>query len=108
LLTPFDLWTKDKAHHLHVLVKVKGTCTTDHISPAGPWYKYRGHLENISNNMLLGALNALLPAAGEAIKSQDMISKTRDTTDGKIKMIPEAAKSMTSKGIKWCIIGETN
>ena len=42
----------------HILIKVKGKCTTDHISMAGPWLKYRGHLDNISNNMLIGALNS--------------------------------------------------
>ncbi|KAM0284137.1 hypothetical protein ACHAQH_002126 [Verticillium albo-atrum] len=63
LLAPFQAWQDGNASTMSVLIKVRGKCTTDHISPAGPWYKYRGHLANISNNMLLGAANAFLPDA---------------------------------------------
>lgn len=58
LLEPFPIFPGEEFHDLRVLVKVKGKCTTDHISAAGPWLKYKGHLENISNNTLIGALNA--------------------------------------------------
>ncbi len=55
---------------MRVLIKVKGKCTTDHISAAGPWLKFRGHLENISNNMLIGAVNAENDAVNK-VKNQD-------------------------------------
>ena len=58
LLDPFESWNGSEFSNLHVLLKVKGKCTTDHISAAGPWLKYKGHLENISNNTLIGALNS--------------------------------------------------
>lgn len=57
LLTPFTPWDQQDEFEAAILLKVKGKCTTDHISPAGPWYKYRGHLENISQNLLIGAIN---------------------------------------------------
>merc|ERR1712110_34664 len=58
LLTPFEKWHGGDLKDMRVLIKVKGKCTTDHISAAGPWLKFRGHLENISNNMLIGAVNS--------------------------------------------------
>ena len=57
LLSPFDKWIGSDLTDMRVLIKVKGKCTTDHISAAGPWLKYRGHLENISNNLLITAIN---------------------------------------------------
>lgn len=54
LLEPFDKWDGKDLTDMTVLIKVKGKCTTDHISAAGPWLKYRGHLDNISNNMFIG------------------------------------------------------
>lgn len=54
ILEPFDKWNGNDLDNLLVLIKVKGKCTTDHISAAGPWLKYRGHLDNISNNMFIG------------------------------------------------------
>jgi aconitate hydratase len=57
LLKPFAPWDKKDLVDLPILIKVLGKCTTDHISMAGPWLKYRGHLENISNNFLIGAIN---------------------------------------------------
>ncbi|RYG55327.1 aconitate hydratase, partial [bacterium] len=66
LLEPFGKWDgKDSIDDLLILCKAKGKCTTDHISPAGKWLKYRGHLDNISNNMLLGATNAFTNAIGQ-------------------------------------------
>lgn len=58
-LQPFAAWNGEDFQQLPLLIKVKGKCTTDHISMAGPWLRYRGHLQNISRNMLLGAVNAL-------------------------------------------------
>ena len=65
LLAPFTPITNDQVQNMRILIKAKGKCTTDHISMAGPWLKYRGHLENISNNCLIGAINAF---NGEANK----------------------------------------
>lgn len=104
LLTPFEPWKDGQAGNMQVLIKVAGKCTTDHISPAGPWYNYRGHLTNISHNMLLGATNSFLPDA----TSLKMIGKSKDPTDGKVKFVHEAARSMKNKNIKWCIIGDNN
>jgi aconitate hydratase len=104
LLAPFDPWQDGKANSMHILVKVQGKCTTDHISPAGPWYKYRGHLENISHNMLLGATNAFLPDES----SLSMVGKTEDPLDGSIKPIHEVARTLQRAGIPWCIIGDDN
>ncbi|KAI7759167.1 hypothetical protein LZL87_013372 [Fusarium oxysporum] len=104
LLTPFESWKPGQAENMEVLIKVSGKCTTDHISPAGPWYNYRGHLSNISHNMLLGATNGFLPDAS----SLSMTGKTRDPTDGTIKFIHKAARTMKNAGIRWCIIGDNN
>ncbi|KAF5519228.1 Aconitate hydratase [Colletotrichum aenigma] len=105
LLTPFEPWQPGNASNLTVLIKVRGKCTTDHISPAGPWYNYRGHLENISNNLLLGATNDFLPDAS----TLQMIGKAKDLVDGdKIKPVPRAARSLKKAGIRWCIIGDNN
>ncbi|KAF6816786.1 aconitate hydratase [Colletotrichum musicola] len=105
LLTPFNPWKPGNAIDMTVLIKVRGKCTTDHISPAGPWYNYRGHLENISNNLLLGATNGFLPDAS----SLKMIGKARDPIDGgRIKPVPEAARSLKQAGVRWCIIGDAN
>ncbi|KAG9249810.1 uncharacterized protein F5Z01DRAFT_678393 [Emericellopsis atlantica] len=104
LLEPFPAWMDGRASEMQVLVKVAGKCTTDHISPAGPWYNYRGHLTNISHNMLLGASNSFLPEN----TSLDMIGKTKDPADGELKLIHEAARNMKNKGLKWCIIGDNN
>ncbi|KAF5722339.1 aconitate hydratase 1 [Fusarium mundagurra] len=104
LLTPFEPWKLGQAENMEVLIKVSGKCTTDHISPAGPWYNYRGHLSNISHNMLLGATNGFLPDAS----SLSMTGKTRDPTDGSIKFIHKAARTMKNAGIRWCIVGDNN
>ncbi|CEI41879.1 putative aconitate hydratase [Fusarium venenatum] len=104
LLKPFTPWQDGNAKDMQILIKVAGKCTTDHISPAGPWYKYRGHLENISNNMLLGATNSFLPDA----TSLNMIGKARSTMNREIKTVPQVAKDMRQTGIRWCIIGDNN
>ena len=71
LLSPFPAWEGTDLKGLRLLIKVKGKCTTDHISMAGPWLKFRGHLDNISNNMLIGAVNcfnAPIRNPGEVLK----------------------------------------
>lgn len=102
LLTPFKAWCKGQAEEMSILIKVKGKCTTDHISPAGPWYNYRGHLENISNNLLLGAHNAFLP------KGQKYIGRARETLGAKFETVSQTARSLQRKGVRWCIIGDNN
>ena len=101
LLQPFEPWRPGNAEDLSILIKVKGKCTTDHISPAGPWYNYRGHLENISNNLLTGAENAFLPSADARGQAIDPFSNTA-------KPVPEVARAYQSAGIRWCIIGQDN
>ena len=67
LLTPFVPITQDQLRTMRILIKTKGKCTTDHISMAGPWLKYRGHLENISENCFIGAINAYNDQANHVI-----------------------------------------
>ncbi|MSX22743.1 MAG: aconitate hydratase, partial [Actinobacteria bacterium] len=83
---------------LPVLMKAKGKCTTDHISAAGKWLTYRGHLENISGNLFLGAVNAYNDAVGEA----------KSVIDGSTATYPELAKRYSAADIEWCAIGDRN
>ncbi len=83
-----------------VLSRASGKCTTDHISPAGPWYNYRGHLENISNNLFLRAENAFLPPDSRGLAS--------NVSTGSIDPVPTVAKAYKASGIRWCIIGHNN
>ncbi|KAG4412956.1 hypothetical protein IFR04_013906 [Cadophora malorum] len=78
----------------------RGKCTTDHISPAGPWYDYRGHLDNISNNMLTGAENAFLPDHPRGM--------AQHCTTGEIDAVPVIARSYKESGTRYCIIGHNN
>lgn len=98
LLSPFEPWDGKDFVDLPVLLKVSGKCTTDHISMAGPWLKYRGHLDNISNNMFLGAINAFTGDAG----------KTKNIFTGEYKSVPEVAREYKAKGIGWVVIGDEN
>merc|ERR1711953_1183601 len=82
LLSPFTKWDGGDLKDLAVLIKVKGKCTTDHISAAGPWLKFRGHLENISNNMLIGAVNS----------ANDAVNKVQNYDTGAEGGVPEIAK----------------
>jgi aconitate hydratase len=99
LLDPFPAWNGRDMDDLLVLVKVKGKCTTDHISPAGPWLKFRGHLDNISDNMLLGAINAY---TGEAGKGKNALSGEAGLPFQKI------ARDYKSKEKGWVVIGDEN
>ncbi|KAJ5087184.1 hypothetical protein N7456_010800 [Penicillium angulare] len=98
LLTPFQKWQPGCANNMKILIKVSGKCTTDHISPAGPWYKYRGHLENISNNLLISATNAFLPTLGH----------TKSPLNGEIGTVSEVARDLQAHRVRWCIIGDHN
>lgn len=82
LLTPFQKYGIDAYKNMRVLIKVKGKCTTDHISAAGPWLKFRGHLENISNNMLIGAVNS----------ENEEVNKVKNQETGQYGGVPEVAK----------------
>jgi aconitate hydratase len=98
LLEPFPAWDGNDYAGLPVLMKAQGKCTTDHISAAGPWLKYRGHLENISGNLFLGAVNAFTGAVGEG----------KDQIDGATRTFPEIAKHYSEAGVPWCAVGDRN
>ncbi|KAI9150477.1 aconitate hydratase [Paramyrothecium foliicola] len=102
LLDPFAPWQPGAANSMQILAKVAGKCTTDHISPAGPWYKYRGHLENISHNMLLAASNAWLP------DDLNMRGHTVHPLDKGVGLIHEVARDLKHQNVKWCIVGDWN
>ncbi|ORX76150.1 aconitate hydratase [Anaeromyces robustus] len=98
LLTPFNKWNGEDYENLTILIKVKGKCTTDHISMAGPWLKYRGHLDNISNNMLIGAINA---ENGEA-------NKIRNAVTGEYDAVPAVARYYKANGMPWVVVADEN
>lgn len=98
LLEPFQPWDGNDYSDLPVLMKAQGKCTTDHISAAGPWLKYRGHLENISGNLFAGAVNAFDDAVGIGL----------DITDGDRRTYPEVARRYHEAGIQWVAIGDRN
>jgi len=98
LLSPFDKWDGKDYIDLPVLIKIKGKCTTDHISAAGPWLKYRGHLDNISNNMFIGAINE---ENGEA-------NKIRNQLNGEFGKVPDVARYYKAKGVGWVAVGDEN
>src|SRR4051812_21288208 len=99
LLEPFPAWDGNDFTRMQVLMKAVGKCTTDHISPAGPWLKYRGHLTNISGNLFIGVNNAFaLQPAGSGV----------DVRDGSITPLPELAKRYKDAGIWWVAIGDEN
>ncbi len=99
LLFPFAKWDGKDFEGQLVLAKAKGKCTTDHISPGGKWLNYRGHLDNISNNMLLGADNAFIP--GEIGKGINQIT-------GEKKEFAQVARDYQKAGKPWMIIGDEN
>lgn len=97
-LEPFEPWDGHDYVDLPVMVKAKGKCTTDHISPAGPWLMYRGHLDKLSDNLLLGAVNAF---TGEVGKGKNMLNK-------QVESFPHIARQYKAKGMRWVIIGDNN
>ena len=98
-LQPFTKWDGKDFEKLPILAKVKGKCTTDHISPAGPWLMYRGHLDKISDNLLLGAANAY--HEGEVGSGKNILS-------GKTESFSHIAREYRGSGLKWVIVGDNN
>ncbi len=104
LLAPFTAWDGNDYLGLPVLMKAQGKCTTDHISAAGKWLTYRGHLENISGNLFLGAVNAYANADGSAYPvgiGKDALGGTDDT-------YPNLAKKYSEANVRWVAIGDRN
>ena len=99
LLEAFKPWDGNDYEDLAVLVKAKGKFTTDHISMAGPWLRYRGHLENISGNLFAGAVNAF---------NGYEVGHGRSQLDGSVKPFPELAKDYHEAGLRWVVIGDEN
>ena len=98
LLTPFAPWDGKDLLDMHLLIKTSGKCTTDHISMAGPWLKYRGHLENISNNLLMGAVNAF---GGET-------NKVKNALDGSYDTVSNVAKAYKNANQSSIVVAEEN
>jgi len=97
-LEPFLPWDGKDFLELPILVKAKGKCTTDHISPAGAWLAYRGHLDNLSDNMLLGAVNAF----------NDQVGNGKNILNSDTEPFPQIARKYKEKKIQWVIIGDSN
>ena len=98
LLAPFAAWEKQDIKGLKLLIKAKGKCTTDHISMAGPWLKFRGHLDNISNNMLIGAINFFNDTA-DTVKNQ---------LTGEYGAVPATQRAYKAAGIGSIVVGDEN
>ncbi|MFZ9515500.1 MAG: aconitate hydratase, partial [Bacteroidia bacterium] len=98
LLDPFAAWEGTDLTNLKLLIKAKGKCTTDHISMAGPWLKFRGHLDNISNNLLIGAINFFNEKANE-VKNQ--LTGGYDT-------VPGTQRAYKAAGIGSVVVGDEN
>ena len=98
LLEPFTAWEGVDLKGLKLLIKAKGKCTTDHISMAGPWLKFRGHLDNISNNMLIGAIN-FFNEKTDSVKNQ---------LTGEYGTVPNTQRAYKAKGIGTIVVGDEN
>ena len=98
-LQPFPAWDGKDYLELPILVKAKGKCTTDHISPAGPWLRFRGHLDSISDNMFSGAINVYTGQAGQGLNA---LTGERDAAFSKI------ARDYKAKGLRWVAVGDEN
>ncbi|MFQ5416105.1 MAG: aconitate hydratase [Myxococcota bacterium] len=99
LLEPFAAWDGRDYERISLLLKAKGKCTTDHISPAGPWLRFRGHLDNISDNMFSGAVNAFTNETGTGLHQV--------TGDEGVKF-SDIARRYKDEGLRWCVIGDDN
>ena len=97
-LEPFSKWDGQDFKNLTIMIKAKGKCTTDHISPAGPWLRLRGHLDKLSDNLLLGAVNAFNNEVGNA---KNLISKN-------IENCADIARQYKKENLPWVIIGDNN
>lgn len=98
LLDPFDKWDGKDMTDMALLIKAHGQCTTDHISMAGPWLKYRGHLDNISNNLLIGAVNAF----------NNTTNKVKNHLTGEYDEVPQVQRAYKRAGIKSIVVGDEN
>ncbi|HEV2832897.1 MAG TPA: aconitate hydratase, partial [Hanamia sp.] len=98
LLAPFAAWKENDLKHLKVLIKAKGKCTTDHISMAGPWLKYRGHLDNISNNLLIGAVNFF----------NEKTNLVKNQLTGEYGPLPETQRAYKAAGVGSVIVADEN
>jgi aconitate hydratase, mitochondrial len=98
LLAPFAAWEGTDLKGLKLLIKAKGKCTTDHISMAGPWLKFRGHLDNISNNMLIGAVNFF----------NDETDKVKNQLTGEYGPVPATQRAYKAAGIGSVVVGDEN
>jgi aconitate hydratase len=98
LLEPFKAWEGTDLKGLKLLIKAKGKCTTDHISMAGPWLRYRGHLDNISNNMLIGAVNAY----------NEETNKVKNQLTGEYGEVPAVQRQYKLQGIGSIVVGDEN
>ena len=98
LLTPFKPWDGGNIAGAKLLIKAEGKCTTDHISMAGPWLQYRGHLDNISNNCLIGAVNAFGGVSNEVVNQ----------IDGSKGEVPATARAYKSAGVPSVVVGDHN
>jgi aconitate hydratase len=98
LLEPFDPWDGKDITNIRLLIKAKGKCTTDHISMAGPWLKYRGHLDNISNNLLMGAVNYF----------NDKTNSVKNEETGEYGEVSRTARYYKSKNIPSIVVGDEN
>lgn len=97
-LEPFGAWDGKDLDNLHVMIKAKGKCTTDHISPAGPWLRLRGHLDKLSDNLLLGAVNAF----------NDQVGQAKNMLSNEIENCAQIARQYKEKKISWVIVGDNN
>ena len=97
-LQPFHPWAGHDFNDCLILFKVKGKCTTDHITPAGPWFRYRGHLENISNNTLIGAINA----------DTDKVNSVTDWLTNAEGDVPGTARAYKAVSRPWVVIADHN
>src|SRR5690606_5723482 len=98
LLDPFPAWEGVDLKGLKLFIKAKGKCTTDHISMGGPWLKYRGHLDNISNNMLIGAVNAF----------NDKTDCVKNQLTGEYESVPKVQRQYKAQGIGSVVVGDEN
>ena len=98
LLEPFSEWDGTDYAGLPLLIKALGKCTTDHISMAGPWLKFRGHLDNISNNMLIGAVNAFT----------EETNRVKNVETEEYGEVPATARDYKARGLRWVVVGDEN
>lgn len=98
ILEPFSAWNGEDIKDAAILIKAKGKCTTDHISMAGPWLKYRGHLDNISNNLLIGAVNF----------ANGKVNCVKHVVTGEEDAVPATARAYKASGLPWVVIGDEN